>query len=73
MQKRKAITTAEVAAIIGRSPQYVRVAMQKGILHIGECFQNKSSYCYDIVPALLAEREGITVEELDRRLESIRA
>lgn len=73
MQKKRAITTAEVGAIIGRSPQFVRVAMQQGKLHIGECFKNRSTYCYDIVPALLAQREGITVEELEQRLERLRA
>lgn len=73
MQKRRAITTVEAGAIIGRSPQFVRVAMQQGKLNIGECFKNRSTYCYDIVPSLLAAREGITVEELDQRLERLRA
>lgn len=71
----KNITTQEAAAIIGKSPQFVRVAMQQGVLKIGECFKLKkgaSQYSYSISPALLAQRQGLTVPELYAELERIR-
>ncbi len=72
----KGITTAEAAAIMGKSPQFVRVAMQKGYLQIGECFKmntKSSAYSYCISPALLAARQGLTMEQLTEELERLRA
>lgn len=69
----RAITTAEAGAIMGKGAQYVRVAMQQGILHIGECCKMSSQWTYSISPALLAARQGLTMEQLNAELERLRA
>lgn len=68
----KAITTSEAAAIIGKSPQFVRVAMQQGVLKIGDCFKMSSVWTYSISPALLAARQGLTIAQLNEELERLR-
>lgn len=67
----KKITTAEAAAIINTSPQFVRVAMQRGILNIGIALQmpNSTQWTYNISPKLLEEYTGKNVE---KELEKIR-
>lgn len=72
-RKSRAITPVEAAAIIGKSPQYVRVGLQQGVLNIGECVKMSSIYTYSISPALLAARQGLTIEQLDQQLERLRA
>lgn len=67
----KRVTTAEAAAVMGCSPQFVRVAMQRNILQIGEAVKMSSIWTYNISPAKLAERQGITVEELERRIREL--
>ena len=61
----KKITTAEAAAIINTSPQFVRVAMQRGILNIGIAMQmpNSTQWTYNISPKLLEEYTGKNVEK----------
>lgn len=68
----KAITTAEAAAIMGKGTQYVRIAMQQGVLNIGECFKMSSQWTYSISPALLAQRQGLTIDQLNAELENLR-
>ena len=63
------ITTAEAAAILNASPQFVRVAMQRGILNIGIAMQmpNSNKWTYNISPKLLGEYSGKNIEyELER-------
>ena len=63
----KKITTAEAAAILGVSPQFVRVAMQQGKLNIGTCIKMSSIWTYHISEKLLEEYCGKNVTaELER-------
>lgn len=59
------ITTAEAAAILNASPQFVRVAMQRGVLNIGIALQmpNSTQWTYNISPKLLAEYTGKNIEQ----------
>lgn len=65
----RGISTAEAAAIIGASPQFVRIAMQQGALKIGSCVKMSSMWTYNISPKLLAEYTG---KDIDKELEIIR-
>lgn len=66
----KSITTAEAAAIIGASPEFVRSAMKQGAINIGSCVKTKESnrhWAYNISMPLLAEYSGKDVaKELAR-------
>lgn len=65
------ITPVEAAAIINSSPQFVRVAMQQGILPIGIALKMPSStmWTYNISPKLLADYTG---KDIEKELEKIR-
>lgn len=58
------ITTKEAAEIIGSSPQFVRVAMQQGILKIGCACRIGGSrrWTYNISPKMLGEYIGKDIE-----------
>lgn len=62
------ITTAMAAKVINASPQFVRVAMQRGLLPIGTACKMTTQWSYNISPGLLASYIGIDVDELERRL-----
>jgi len=67
----KKITPNQAAAVMGCSPQFVRIGMQQGILDIGDALKMSSIYTYNISPAKLAMRQGMTVEELEEKLMEI--
>lgn len=71
MQAEK-IKPAEAAAIMGCSPQFVRVGLQQGKLDIGDAIKMSSIWTYNISAAALARRQGMTTEELNRVLQEIR-
>ena len=60
------ILPTEAAAVMGCSPQYIRLGLQQGRLNIGEAIKMSSIWTYNISPALLAQRQGMTVEELEQ-------
>lgn len=62
MQK---IKPTDAAKIMGCSPQFVRIGLQRGILKIGEAVRMSNIWTYNISPALLAARQGMTLEELE--------
>lgn len=64
------ITTAEAAAIIDASPQYVRVAMQRGVLPIGTAVKMSSIWTYNISPKLLGDYSGKDIQEELKRIRS---
>ena len=72
MSNIRRIKTAEAAVIMGCSPQFVRVGMQRGILDIGNAIKMSSIWTYNISAAALAKRQGMTTEELARTLEEIK-
>ena len=56
------VTVAEAAAILETSQEYVRLAMQEGVLPIGSAAKMSSKWTYHISPKLLAEYSGADVE-----------
>ena len=62
------IKPEEAAKIIHTSVQYVRVAMQKGLLPIGTAVKLSSQWTYNISPKLLAEYYGVDVEKELKRI-----
>lgn len=63
------ILTAEAAAILNVSPQFVRIAMQQGKLPIGTAIQMSSIWTYHISEKLLADYSG---KDIEKELERIR-
>lgn len=59
----KRVLPAEAAEIMGVSSQFVRVAMQKGVLPIGNAVKMSSEWTYYISPKLLADYTGKNIEE----------
>ena len=66
------IKTAEAAMIMGCSPQFVRIGLQQGKLDIGNAIKMSSTWTYNISPAALARRQGMTVEQLSGEIYRIR-
>lgn len=64
----KKITPDQAAGIMGCSAQFVRIGLQRGLLDIGDAVKMSTKWTYNISPAKLAARQGITVEELERNL-----
>lgn len=52
------ISVAEVAKLIGKSEQFVRIGLQRNILPIGVAVQMSSKWTYHISPKLLEEYIG---------------
>lgn len=66
------ILPATLAKIMGHSPTWVRVSMQRGLLPVGIAQQkneHSGRWSYDIRPNKVAEYLGISVEELITLLE----
>ena len=55
----KNISVAECARILGKSEQFVRIALQQGIAPFGFAVRNKSVYSYHISPKKLKEYMGM--------------
>lgn len=64
----KKITPDQAALIMGCSAQFVRIGLQRGLLDIGDAVKMSSKWTYNISPARLAARQGMTLEELERNL-----
>ena len=67
------ILPTEAAAIIGASPQFVRVGMQTGQLPIGCAVKMSSIWTYNISRDRLAEYVGRNIDEELRLLRRKRA
>lgn len=48
--------------------QVVRIGLQRDLLDIGDAVKMSSRWTYNISPAKLARRQGMTVEEMERTL-----
>lgn len=66
------IKPEEAAIIMGCSPQFVRIGLQQGRLQIGDAIKMSSMWTYNISPALLAKRQGLTIPELEQQLRGLR-
>ena len=61
------ITPTIAADVMGCSPQFVRIGLQTRQLNIGDAVRFPSGkWVYCINPVKLAERQGMTVEELNK-------
>ena len=58
------ITVADAASIMGCSEQFVRIGLQRKLLDIGDAVKMSRRWTYNISPAKLAARQGLTVEML---------
>lgn len=59
----KKLTIKEVAKLMNKSEQFVRIGLQREILPIGCAIKNKGQYTYYISPKLLYEYTGIVVKD----------
>ena len=59
----KKITVKEVAKLMNKSEQFVRIGLQREILPIGCAIKNKGQYTYYISPKLLYEYTGIVIKD----------
>ncbi len=66
------IKTTEAAIIMGCSAQFVRIGLQQGKLDIGDAIKTSSVWTYNISPAALARRQGMTMTELGEEINRIR-
>ncbi len=62
----KKITTKDAAQVMGCSEQFVRIGIRQGILDIGDAIKMSRKWTYNISPGKLAQRQGITLEELEK-------
>jgi len=67
----KKITPDQAAMVMGCSAQFVRVGLQRKLLDIGDAVKMSSKWTYNISPAKLAARQGITVEQLETSIRTM--
>ena len=64
------ITVKEAAKLMGVSPQFVRIQMQRNLLPIGSVKKNPQGKCrYYISPKLFEEYTGIKLDEKKENIE----
>lgn len=73
MKKKKRITPAEAAKIMGVNPMFIRIGMRDERLRIGYAVKTSNRWTYYIDPILFAEQQHMTVEELGRIIKEIRS
>jgi len=59
----KAISVKEAAKIMGKSEQFVRIGLQRGLLPFGQAIKMSSIYTYYISPKLFEEYVGYKYEQ----------
>lgn len=62
------LTVRQVARLLGKSEQFVRIGMQRGLLDIGTVLKTKSKntiFSYHISIAKFMEYSGYTAEEIE--------
>lgn len=68
MTDMRKITPDQAAAVMGCSAQFIRIGLQRGLLDIGNAVKMSTKWTYNISPAKLAARQGMTVEQLEREV-----
>lgn len=58
LDARQNVSIADAAEVLGKSQQFVRIALQQGILPIGIALKMSSQYTYHISPKKLREYVG---------------
>lgn len=69
MPDRKKITPEQAAYVMGCSSQFIRIGLQRGLLDIGNAVKMSTKWTYNISPAKLAARQGMTLNQLEREVE----
>ena len=64
MPDMKKITPDQAAYVMGCSAQFVRIGLQRGLLDIGDAVKMSTKWTYNISPAKLAARQGMTLDQL---------
>ncbi|WP_133016261.1 hypothetical protein [Clostridium cuniculi] len=59
----KSISVKEAAKIMGKSEQFVRIGLQRGLLPFGHAIKMSSIYTYYISPKLFEEYVGYKYEQ----------
>ena len=67
----KKITPDQAAMVMGCSSQFVRIGLQRGLLNIGDAVKMSSKWTYNISPAKLAARQGISMDQLETVIRTI--
>lgn len=67
----KKITPDQAAAVMGCSSQFVRIGLQRGLLEIGDAVKMSTKWTYNISPAKLAARQGISMDQLEKVIKGI--
>ena len=73
MPDMKKITPDQAAYVMGCSAQFVRIGLQRGLLDIGDAVKMSSKWTYNISPARLAARQGMTMDQLEREVKQYEA
>lgn len=68
MPDMRKVTPDQAAAVMGCSAQFIRIGLQRGLLDIGNAVKMSTKWTYNISPAKLAARQGMTVEQLEREV-----
>lgn len=67
----KKITPDQAANIMGCSAQFIRIGLQRGMLDIGDAVKMSTKWTYNISPARLAARQGMTLDQLEREVQRL--
>lgn len=67
----KKITPDQAAYVMGCSAQFIRIGLQRGLLDIGDAVKMSTKWTYNISPAKLAARQGITLDQLEREVQRL--
>lgn len=66
------ITPDQAAMVMGCSAQFVRIGLQRGLLNIGDAVKMSSKWTYNISPAKLAARQGISMDQLETAIRGMK-
>lgn len=67
----KRVTPDQAANIMGCSAQFIRIGLQRGLLDIGDAVKMSTKWTYNISPARLAARQGMTLDQLEREVQKL--
>lgn len=73
MPDMKKITPDQAAYVMGCSAQFVRIGLQRGLLDIGDAVKMSTKWTYNISPARLAARQGMTLDQLRNEVKNYEA
>lgn len=57
------ISVKQAAQLMGKSEQFVRIGLQRGLLPIGQAIKMSSMWTYYISPKLFEEFTGVKIQE----------